>query len=387
MKLPRRVSLGIALPADLAFTPRGMRVAGVVPGSMADAAGLLPGDLLVALAPPIMPLRSPEELRVATRYAAFVETITFLVERAGVSFEREVRVTKCPVETLFGHEVHYDHVSAGGARLRTIITRPIAPARHPAVLFLQGIARDSLDFAANPDAPLGLLIQGWAREGFVTMRVDKRGVGDSDGEEAGFEADVDGYREGLDALAAYDFVDPGAIFLFGHSVGGMIAPLLAGERSTRGVMVYGTSAARWSVCLEASTRRQLALRGEGASEIERAVAHERSELFGAGSGAYHAELEARDLAAAWGKVTCPALVILGEHDWVVGEDEQLAIAARASAEVLRLPGTDHLMTRHASLEESLRAYGRGDFDERLVRETAIWMRQQMHRKTRRQGGD
>ena len=46
----RRALLGVELPRDgEVFTPEGMRVAGVVAGSMAHAAGVLPGDLLLRL--------------------------------------------------------------------------------------------------------------------------------------------------------------------------------------------------------------------------------------------------------------------------------------------------------------------------------------------------
>src|SRR5262245_5349385 len=102
-----------------------MRVAGVVRGSMADAAGLAPGDLLVALEPLAMPLRSPEDLRAATRHAAERETISLVVERDGARFSREVSVQARGTEAIEGHEVRYDHVIAAGARLRTIVTRPL----------------------------------------------------------------------------------------------------------------------------------------------------------------------------------------------------------------------------------------------------------------------
>src|SRR5262245_57950404 len=103
-----------------------MRARGVVRGSMAEDAGLEPGDLVVALTPPVMPLRSLSELRVATRRAAEGETISFIVERAGARFERAVRTRPRPAESIAGHAVLYDHVISGGARLRTIVTRPEA---------------------------------------------------------------------------------------------------------------------------------------------------------------------------------------------------------------------------------------------------------------------
>lgn len=410
--LPRRVSLGIALPAAGPFTAEGMRAGAVVPGSMAAGAGLAAGDVVTALDG--LPLRSMAELRAATRAAAGRATVTLSAMRGGAPFEATVSVLARPVEQIEGNDVRYEHVTAeDGARLRTIVTRPRAPGPHPAVLFLQGIGRESLDLAAAPSAPVARLLHGWAAAGFVTMRLEKRGVGDSDGEEADFDAEVADDRAALRALAADPAVDGRAVFLFGHSVGGMIAPLLAAEGSegacphstysnsekarssrgeprgggppVRGILVFGTSSARWLDCLAAGTRRQLALRGAGEEEIQRALDRERSEGHGVRTPEYHAQLQARDLGAAWDRTGCDVLVIVGEHDWVVGEDEQRAICERieqrrpGAAERLDLDGTDHWMTRHASLEDSLANGGRGAFDERLVTATVAWMRQRAGR--------
>lgn len=400
--LPRRISLGIALPAAEPFTSEGMRAGAVVPGSMASAAGLAPGDVVTALSG--MPLRSMEELRAATRAAAGRASVTIAALRGGAPFEATARVVARPSERIEGHEVRYEHVTApDGARLRTIVTRPEAPGPRPAVLYLQGIGRESLDFGAAPSAPIARLVHGWAAAGFVTMRVEKRGTGDSDGDEADFDTEVLDYEAALRALAADP--DVSAIFLFGHSVGGMIAPLLAGapqqehklytsgsigtkEPLVRGIVVFGTSAARWSECVAASTRRQLALRGAGEDEIARALERERTEGFGVRTPRYHAQLDAHDLGAAWDRAACDVLVVVGQHDWVVGEDEQRAICERVrergghAGEVIHLDGTDHWMTRHASLEDSLEHAGRGAFDERLVTATAEWM---LGRRRRRSG--
>jgi dienelactone hydrolase len=400
--LPRRISLGIALPQGGAFTAEGMGVAAVVPGSMAAEAGLEPGDVVTAVDG--MPLRSMEELRAVTRAVADHAAVTIAVSRGGAPVLGRARVAARPAEHIEGHSVRYEHVlAADGARLRTIVTRPVSGGPHPAVLFLQGIGRDSLDFGAAPSAPIARLLHGWAAAGLVTMRVEKRGVGDSDGAEVDFDTELADDRAALHALAADPAVDP-------HSVGGMIAPLLAAEAlagdagdspvreepntirllseqgpSIRGVVLFGTSAARWFDCLAASTRRQLALRGAPEDEIAGAVERERREGFGVRTAEYHAQLQARDLGEAWDRTSCDVLVLAGQHDWVVGEDEQRAVHDRIAArrpgtvEMLFLPGTDHWMTRHADLEESLRNAGRGAFDERLVTAPAAWMRRRARR--------
>ena len=400
--LPRRISLGIVVPAGEVFAPEGLRVAGVVRGSMAEGAGVVAGDVVVAVGG--SPVRSSGELREATRRAGGRREIAVTVLRDGRRLEGRAPVVHGAAEVIDGSVVSHEQiVAADGARLRTIVTRPAGgeverereqelerkdggETRRPAVLFVQGIDRESLDFGARVGAPVRELVHGWARAGFVTMRVEKRGVGDSDGDEGGFDVELSDARAALRALAADAAVDPRAIFLFGHSVGGMIAPLLCeepgagGEPLVRGVVVLGTSARGWLECVAASTRRQLTLAGWSAEAIEERVSREREEGFGVRTPAYHAELAARDVGAAWDRVACDVLVIAGEHDVVVGDDEQAEIAARVgarrpggAARLVRIAGMDHWMTRHASLADCLAAPGRGGFAEEVVGETVTWM--------------
>jgi hypothetical protein len=263
------------------------------------------------------------------------------------------------------------------------------------MLFIQGISCDSVELGGRPSGPLLRLIEGWSGAGLVTMRLEKRGVGDSEGEgceSGGFNVEVEDVKAALRALAGYTFVDARAIFAFGHSVGGMIAPLLAPLEVLRGSIGFGTSAARWLDCLEAGTRRQLLLRGAGPVESDRLARREREELerairdpsaqinVGGRGAAFHRELQAKDLARAWVEVNHPVLILHGEHDWVVSEEEHVAIARivnerrPGAAEMRTLAGLDHLMTRHESLEDSLRAYGGGAFDPALVDVTSAFVR-------------
>jgi pimeloyl-ACP methyl ester carboxylesterase len=240
------------------------------------------------------------------------------------------------------------------------------------------------------------------------MRLEKRGVGDSEGEGcegAGFDGEVEDVKAALCALAGYAFVDARAIFAFGHSVGGMVAPLLEPLGLVSGYIALGTSAARWLDCVEASTRRQALLRGASPAESERAARSEREAieraiqdpgsraLVGGRGAAFHRELQATDLANAWAEVSRPVLVLRGELDWVVSEEEQAAIARIVNdrrpglAETQKINGIDHLMARHESLAESLRSYGHGAFDPAVTEAASAFVRRVLEaRKKIKRGG-
>src|SRR5438270_686022 len=73
---------------------------------------------------------------------------------------------------------------------------------------------------------------GLTRAGFVTMRVERGGMGDSQGPPCmspavDLQAEVRGYVAGLKALKEYPFVDAKQVFIVGLSIGGVEAPLVA----------------------------------------------------------------------------------------------------------------------------------------------------------------
>jgi alpha-beta hydrolase superfamily lysophospholipase len=149
------------------------------------------------------------------------------------------------------------------------------------LLLIQGLGAATLD---NPrpdepiDKPQGMgvyrtLADAAARAGMVVVRVDKGGCGDSEGDPArlDFEQELDGYRSALAALKARPDVDGDRVFAFGHSMGGIFAPILATETPLRGVVVYGTVLKTWLEYLAENTRRQVMLAGADPVAFDRMV--------------------------------------------------------------------------------------------------------------------
>lgn len=371
--LPRRAYLGAELPGDReAFSPEGVRIAGVIEGTMAARADLRAGDVLVSIDGHIV--HDLRTLAAALRIAGHAATVELIVLRDGVHHVTRTDVVAVPLEP----DARYGALDVGDARLRTILTCAQTP--RALVLVIQGIACESIDFALDPDAPLGALVAGWAQAGYDALRFDKRGVGDSEGPPC---AETDFHTELADARAALELARETAaqrnvpLVVFGHSVGGIIASQLA--RNVAGVIVYGTPVMRWLDCLLDSTERQLRMRGATSAEIAAQLAAiqnlaKTGELNGR-SAAYHEQLHALDLEAAWREVDAPVLVVRGEHDWVVRPDDQSRIAdlAPGTTSVIDLPGLDHLFGWHAGRVASLRDYGSGRADASLVDATVAWL--------------
>jgi photosystem II stability/assembly factor-like uncharacterized protein/dienelactone hydrolase len=255
-----------------------------------------------------------------------------------------------------------------------------------------------------------------ADAGFVTMRVDKPGVGDSEGppcSEIDLQTELAGYTAALKQLAAMPGVDPSRIYVFGHSMGGVLAPYMAKEVPVRGTIVYGTIVRTWFEYQLENVRRQAALQpGVTEAEVTDAVLAEAKsssmilvekktlgdvwarwpELkqptqglmldenhMSTRSMAFFHQLQDLNLARAWAESTGAVLAVYGEFDWVTSETDHRTIAdivnarTKGAGTVLIRPGADHAFTLHTDIRSSRAIMGGGEFDRGLATEFLKWI--------------
>lgn len=330
--LPRRPALGLRCAA----APAGAEILEVAPDVPA-AALLRPGDRLLALDDD--PIADPAAIAAALRRRRAGDRLRVLFAR-----DREIRAVELvlsdmPLETCPGAHVLHDSLEFRGVRLRTLVNLPRDAEPRAAWLLLPGIACASQELAQAP--ALRPILAALAAVGVVTMRVERPGLGDSEGgpcEALGFHDELALFAAGLAALRTHDFVDPRALGLLGHSVGGMLAPLLA--EGVRTVAVSGTCALPWPEVVLRSARRHAARTGE---DLAVALARVRTGR----APQYTDELAAIDLVAAWSRVTADVLVLHGERDAAVALAdaralaEQLAARPGARTHFVAIPGADH----------------------------------------------
>jgi pimeloyl-ACP methyl ester carboxylesterase len=138
-------------------------------------------------------------------------------------------------------------IPSTGFNLGATLTRPsTAPpaGRYPAVIFLSGSGADDRDGFAFGIPTTGQLAGAAAQAGFLAVRYDKRGYGQSGGraESATILDLAEDARAVMRWLAARKDVDPKRIALVGHGEGAWIA-LLAASRERRFAAVVSIAGA------------------------------------------------------------------------------------------------------------------------------------------------
>jgi predicted acyl esterase len=155
-----------------------------------------------------------------------------------------------PLEQIPGLDSRYDVLRMpDGTRLRMILTRPMGTTgRLPAILFVQWLSCDTIELPAGQQDGWSRMLRRLAQEsGLVMMRTEKAGVGDSEGDCASldYETELAHHRAALAWLRQSPDVDPAKIVIFGASMGGNYAPLVASGVPVAGVMIWGGGAHSW----------------------------------------------------------------------------------------------------------------------------------------------
>ncbi len=389
--LPRRALFGAqVLPVSDDLRTRaglpaegGVLVGALTPGAPASEAGVQSGDVILAVDG--QPVPDPVWfVRTLKRGAGGAWTLT--VRRGTDDVQIPFPLREAPRWTSTDYEVVYGTATtADGTRRRTIATVPPGDGPFPAALLVGGVGCYSLDQPGG--GSYGPYFDAFTEAGHVVLWVEKSGVGDSEGlpcPTIDFETELAGYRAALAALQANPAVDPERVVLVGHSMGGLIGPLLAAEAPVAGVAAISTAGLPWVEYTIANTRRQLALSGLGPAEVDAAmrgaisathavyvekrapddVLAEHPEWGGFLQFPQHVsylqQVADYDPGAVWAAADAPALLVAGGADFVTDPAEHERIVAivnrlrPGTARYVLVPDLDHFGNRVPDAPTSFR---------------------------------
>ena len=357
----------------------------VIDGSAAAEAGLEPGDILRTADG--KRLGSPADFAGVRRYAG--DRVHVTLDRNGQTLSKDIIVKARPFETSPNADVFYRSVTVHDARRRVIVTKPKRDGRFPAVILMGGLGCYSLD-GQNRENGYGRILSAFEEKGFVTMRVEKTGEGDSEGPRcsdltATAQLEADGLLAGLRALKSYDFVDPKRVFALAHSIGPVIGSLVVPHESLKGFIAVETIGTSWYEYDIERSRLQETLTGTPLDEVDRSVREYNAcsfrffvekqnpdqlakapdcrrvlEPFGNVPYTYMHQVGDINLAAQWKQADIPVLVIYGTASPVTTARQSRYLADTINsfhpgrATYIEVPGMGHDFARYESQADYMR---------------------------------
>jgi photosystem II stability/assembly factor-like uncharacterized protein/dienelactone hydrolase len=312
-----------------------------------------------------------------------------------------------PYETDDNATVIYDEAPYKGGQLRVIINKPFKENKMPAMLFIPGYTCSSIDELPNFH-PYKRIVDAYVDAGYVTLRIEKSGLGDSKNtppcESCDLLDEIENFEVGLKKLKSLPYVDTNQIIIVGHSMGGIIAPAISAKNKVAGVVVYGTTAKSWFEYQIEMYRVQNALAGMNPIEVEQSVIEQYDlnyryfvkkerlediakdpkadsvlrmswEYDGNGkiysrNAEYWRQIQDYPHLENWKNTKAKVLVQFGESDFQAfsrADHQQIVNTVNyfnpGNATLMTYPSTDHFFAKSGTLQEAYNKFANGQIQQ------------------------
>lgn len=416
--MPRRAVLGVQLDAataqDSAENVGKTKIVRVNPGTTAESIGLKAGDIVLTLNGKEM--KVPADLTPILRLINGGDTMKVTVLRAGKTVNLEGKAIERPKQKGDGLVVEYDQVVSQGKRIRVIATHPTGNGPFPTIFWIGGIGAYSLD-GEYANIAYGNVMGPLSKE-YAIVRIDKPGMGDSEGpiySELLFDVEQDAYLQAVRLAKTLPFVNKDKIAIVGHSMGGVFGPLVAEKEKVAGLAVSGTLVKTWMEYILENSRRQSLLAGAKPEDVDQqmiGVAAVGQHLFyedmapadiiakypslkaavnsqtpdgktysGVGLPFWQ-QLAKKNLAGAWMKTDAKVIALWGVSDFISTRADHEFIAeimnqkSPGSAEFVPVPNSDHGFFNNATMKDSMQKWGRpgNAFNPNIIEILSEWLK-------------
>lgn len=392
-------------------SPSGRKVISVEPNSPLDEVGIIADDVILALNEEVITNDNiwwdwVFNIRANVQYQ-------LTIKRGQQVFKKLVSLNAIPLESYEQLTTEYDWIFSDYAlKQRTIITLPKNKNNKlPAIFILSGLSCSSIENTpgrkSNFVRALSHLIQ---HSNMLVMRVEKPGVGDSEGRcsETDFNTELSGYEIALQKLLADPRIDRNNVIVYGNSMGSALAPYFANKYKLKGIISDGTFYRSWFEHMLEIERRILSMKGDNQATINHKMNtayiplyygmliekksftqlitenplltpfnyHDLEHMYGRPMSFYH-QMQDFNFAGEWSKLTSPVRIRWGTNDWIMSEydinmiTDVLATAGNTDVKVYKYPGLDHWHTVHQSSLHSFHGK-RGNWEEKIGEQLVDW---------------
>ena len=331
----------------------GLRISSVYPSSVAAAAGVQPGDLVFALGG--VPTPSVSDFSSVLRTCEPGTNLELVLLQNSELSVLTVCPEPMPLETAPNIHTFYTSIKSHGAQLRVISTMPQGKPPWPTVLIFQGLQCESIEQPFDANHLYRRLATVFASNGFACIRLERRGTGDSEGgatQDLDFNTELNDYKTFSQQVAKWEFVNRNEISIFGYSMGGVLASLVATTSMFRALVTFGSIGMPWNLYVLDAARRQRRLAGTDEITIETELKKlgwalellnvkkmtpqaiqskepELSDIVGEYMHSRHytffTQLSEIDIPNQWRNTIAPTLVLSGNADYVACPNNQRAI--------------------------------------------------------------
>lgn len=398
------------------FTPQeasGMTIREITDGSPLASAGLSVGDTVLSVNGKSA-TAGPDWYDITDALVSG-KPYELLVRRGTDVMTVSATFPPVPLETHEGIETIYDSITSDyGIRQRVIVTRPeaiTAAAPGPAIFVLQGLSCSSIEATPGRRSNyIRILTDLVQNSGMVVMRVEKPGLGDSEGNcsKTDFATELNGYETALKKLQSFPYVDKARILVYGNSMGSALAPYFANKFGLNAVISDGTYYRTWFEHMLEIERRIKQMQDMDESKVndlinkayiplyygmlieEKTYAdviretpllaehnyHGPAHMYGRPTSFYH-QMQDFDVAGNWQKLKAPVRIRWGTNDWIMSEYDNdiimkvLEAAGHPNAQLYKYPGMDHWATIHESAKNSFTGQP-GVWEDRISGQLVEW---------------
>lgn len=289
-------------------------------------------------------------------------------------------------------------IKSGKYELPGAITTPKTGSNFPVVILVHGSGPSDMDETVGANKPFKDLAIGLANKGIATIRYVKR----TTLYPAEFQKSFTLKEEvEHDAIAAIEFaktlseIDKNNIFLFGHSLGGMVAPRIAtNNRDLKGIVLAAAPGRSFAEVAIDQNNYMLLQSGDTTAVTKQAVQENIKQLRAAAlikttslpadsivSGlpaSYWSDINSLNQVALSKKLKNKILVIQGGNDFQVTETDfniwKTALKGKKTATLKLYPMLNHLFS-FVSEKGTVNQYQQpGNVDEVLINDLAAWIK-------------
>lgn len=398
-----------------AAKPLGRELLSMEAGSPLAKAGFKVGDRLLAVDEQL--IRGGNDWSDITYGLRGAVDVRIRFRRQGSVQESTLQFPPAPLESYSDIDTEYGFVDSDfGIRQRIITTIPKrrSNAKMAAIFVVGGLSCSSIEYTpgrkSNFIRSLRYLVE---HSGMIVMRVEKPGVGDSEGRcsQTDFTTELNGYEVALQHLLADKRVDRDRVIVYGSSMGSAIAPYLANQYPLNGVIADGTFYRSWFEHMLEIERRIKAMQGKSESEINQLINrayiplyygmlvekktyrevidsqptlephnyHGDAHMYGRPVAYYH-QVQDFDFAGNWQALKVPLRVRWGTNDWIMSEydNDILAEVLQRSGHkdfvIEKVEGLDHWDAFHPNALSSFQGQP-GQWTEAIPGLLVRWAKQ------------